>query len=59
MDAIERKISKLENKVKELNHKLEDQEIAEDPAKLAEICDKVGILEIEIAQLYLTWEELS
>ena len=59
MDAIERKISKLESEVKELNHKLEDQEIAEDPTKLAEICDKVGIIEAKIGQLYLSWEELA
>lgn len=59
MDAIERKIAKLENEVKDLNYKLEDVEIANNPKKLSQICDKIGVLETKISSLYLSWEELT
>ena len=58
-DQIERKISKLEEEVKELNKLLEKAEIAQNPTKLQEVCSAVGLLEIQIEQLYLRWDELE
>jgi ATP-binding cassette subfamily F protein uup len=58
-DAIEGKISKLEEEVRSLNHLLEEKEIAENPARLSEICTAIGLAETQIEQLYLRWEELS
>ncbi len=59
LDAIERKITKLETEVRELNHLLEKKEIAENPTRLAEICNTIGLVETQITQLYLQWEELE
>ncbi len=58
-DSIEGKISKLEEEVLSLNHLLEEKEIAENPARLSEICTAVSLAETKIEQLYLRWEELS
>ncbi|HEY5259451.1 MAG TPA: ABC transporter ATP-binding protein, partial [Rhabdochlamydiaceae bacterium] len=58
-DQIERKIEKLEETVKELNHLLEQPEMATDPERLAEVCTAVGLTENQIEQLYLRWEELD
>lgn len=58
-DAIERKILKLEDEVRALNHLLVEKEIAENPTRLSEICTAIGLAEIEIEKLYLRWEELE
>lgn len=58
-EAIEGKISKLEEEVKALNHLLEKKEIAEDPKKLSEVCQAIGLAQIQIEQLYLRFEELD
>ncbi len=58
-DQIERKIEKLEETVKQLNHLLEQPEMATDPERLAEVCTAVGLTENQIEQLYLRWEELD
>jgi len=58
-DGIESKIAKLEEKVRSLNHLLEEKEVAEDPARLSEICTAIGLEETQIEQLYLRWEELE
>lgn len=59
LDGIEDKITKLEEKVVELNHLLEAKEVAENPARLSEICTAIGLTETQIEQLYLRWEELE
>lgn len=59
LDKIERKIAKLEKQVQDLNHKLEAPEIAGDPDMLADICSEVGVLETQIGQLYLQWEQME
>jgi ATP-binding cassette subfamily F protein uup len=58
-EEMEGKISQLEEEVKKLNHTLEKPEVAEDSAKLSEICTAIGLAENKIEQLYLRWEELE
>jgi len=58
-DEIEGKIAKLEEEVKVLNHKLEKPEIAESPQKLSEVCLAISLVENQIEQLYLRWDELE
>jgi ATP-binding cassette subfamily F protein uup len=59
LEAIERKIAKLEGEVKSLNHLLEAVEIAENPVRLSEIFNTISLLETQITKLYLRWEELE
>lgn len=59
LDGIERKITKLEEEVRSLNHLLEGKEIAENAAKLTEICTAIRLAETQMEQLYLRWEELE
>ncbi len=59
LDGIEQKITKLEEEVRSLNHLLEEKEIAENPARLSEICTAISLVETQIEQLYLRWEELE
>jgi ATP-binding cassette subfamily F protein uup len=59
LSALEGKITKLEEEVCSLNHLLEEKEIAENPARLSEICTAIGLAETQIEQLYLRWEELQ
>ncbi len=58
-DAIERKIEKLEGEVRAFNQLLLEKEIAEDPARLFEICKAISLVETQIEQLYLRWQELD
>lgn len=58
-DGLEGKITKLEEEVKSLNRLLEGKEVAENPAKLSEICTAIGLVETQIERLYLRWEELG
>ena len=58
-DQIEAKIEKLEATVRELNHLLEQPEMASDPQRLTEVCTAVGLTENQFEQLYLRWEELD
>ncbi len=58
-DEIEKKIGKLEEEVKALNHLLEKSEIAENAVKLNEVCQAIGLAENKIEQLYLRWQELE
>lgn len=55
----EEKIEKLEGEVKRLTRTLEEPEIAQNPQKLSEVCMAIGLLENQIEQLYLRWEELE
>lgn len=58
-EAIEGKILKLEEEVRELNQLLESPEMAQDSKKLNEICQAIGLAENQIEQLYLRFEELD
>lgn len=58
-EEIEGKIAKLEEEVKALNHALEKPEIAENAAKLNEVCQAIGLKENQIEQLFLRWQELE
>ncbi|HSX11109.1 MAG TPA: ABC-F family ATP-binding cassette domain-containing protein [Chlamydiales bacterium] len=58
-EEIEGKISLLEQEVRALNHVLEQPEVAENPTKLSEVCQAIGLAENKIEQLYLRWEELE
>ena len=59
LEGIEIKIPELESEVRALNHLLEEKEIAENSARLFEICTAIGLIETQIEQLYLRWEELE
>ncbi len=59
LDSIEGKIAKLEEEVRALNHLLGKAEVAEDPARLSEVCTFINLAENKIEQLYLRWEELQ
>jgi ATP-binding cassette subfamily F protein uup len=56
---IEGKILKLEEEVKELSLLLQQKEVAENSARLAEVCTAIGLAETKIEKLYLLWEELD
>lgn len=58
-EQIEGKILKLEEKIQELNLQLEDPELAQNSASLAEICTQISLHETQIQKLYLRWEELE
>ena len=58
-EQIENKILKLEDKIKELNLQLENPELAQNSASLAELCTEISLHETQIQQLYLRWEELE
>jgi ATP-binding cassette subfamily F protein uup len=58
-DGIEPKITTLEEEVRALSHLLEEPEINENPARLSEICKAISLVETQIEQLYLRWEELE
>ncbi len=58
-DQIAGKIELLEKEMRELSHLLETPEIAEDSARLAETCTAISLVETQVEQLYLRWEELS
>jgi ATP-binding cassette subfamily F protein uup len=57
LDAIERKIKKLEEEVRKLNGLLEEN--GENPEKLNQICAAIGLAETQIEQLYLRWDALD
>ena len=59
IEQIEAKIEKLEQEVKQLTQLLEQSEISENPHKLSEVCNAVGLAENQIEQLYIKWEELQ
>jgi ATP-binding cassette subfamily F protein uup len=58
-EGIEEKILKLEQEAVELNALLEKPETAEDPRKLNEVCQAIGLIENQIEQAYLRFEELD
>jgi ATP-binding cassette subfamily F protein uup len=58
-EQIEGQILKLEKKLKDLTHLLEDERIVKDSAKLSETCKAISLVENQIEQLYLRWEKLE
>ena len=58
-DAIEGKIAKLEESARLLIHQMEQAEIATNPEALSKVCADIGLIEMQIEQLYLRWEELG
>lgn len=58
-EQIEDKISQLETEVRNLNSKLEDPEISQNPERLQTLCTEIGLMETQIEQMYLRWEELE
>lgn len=58
-EEIETKISTHETQVRELNHLLEEPEIAQNQQRLSQICSAISLAENQIEQLYLRWEELE
>ncbi len=56
---IEGKIEKLEEKLRSLNELLEKDETTQNPKKLQEVCTAIGLVETQVEQLYLRWEELE
>ena len=58
-DKIEEKIAKLEVEIKELTLLLESPELAQNNARLSEICQAIALAENQMEQLYLRFEELD
>lgn len=58
-EQIEGTLAKLEEEIKQLNHLLEQPEIAQDAKKLSEVCNAIGLAETQVERLYLRWEELD
>jgi ATP-binding cassette subfamily F protein uup len=58
-EEIEGKISHLEEKVRGLNCDLEKPEIAKNSQKLNEVCQAIALLENQIEQLFIRWQELE
>lgn len=56
---IEKKIQKLEQDVHQQNLQLENPLFAQNQEALQEICSSIALLENQIEQLYLRWEELE
>lgn len=58
-DQMEEKITTLESLVKELQRKMEQQEIVSDSIKLGDCWQKLEAAQCEVELLYLRWDELE
>ncbi|HSX25695.1 MAG TPA: ABC-F family ATP-binding cassette domain-containing protein [Chlamydiales bacterium] len=58
-EQIETTLAKLEEEIKQLNHLLENPEIAQNAQKLSEVCTAIGLAETQVERLYLRWAELD
>ena len=58
-DQMEEKILEAESRQEELEAAIQEPEIAADPARLAECCEELEIVQKEVADLYARWEELE
>jgi ABC transport system ATP-binding/permease protein len=58
-EQIESKIAAVEEEIRRLNRLLEDASLAQDPAKLQELCTTIGLEEVKLEQLFIRWEELD
>ena len=58
-EEIEGKILKHEGEVQAFNLLLLDPKVAEDPARLSELCASIALTETQIERLYIRWEILE
>jgi hypothetical protein len=58
-EQIESKIAAVEEEIRRLNRLLEDASLAQDPAKLQQLCTTIGLEEVKLEQLFIRWEELD
>jgi ATP-binding cassette subfamily F protein uup len=58
-DQMEEKILEAESRQEELETEIQTPETAADPARLAECCEELEIVQQEIADLYSRWDELE
>lgn len=58
-DQIEGKIQKREAELRELTHLLESEEVGQNPTRLSEVGTAISLVETQIEQLYIRWEELD
>lgn len=58
-EQFESKIAAVEEEIRRLNLLLEDVHIAQDPAKLQELCMAIGLEEVKLEQLFIRWDELD
>ncbi|MES2344600.1 MAG: ABC-F family ATP-binding cassette domain-containing protein [Chlamydiota bacterium] len=58
-EEIEKKIGKLEEEIRILNHKLSMPDVTENPGQLQEACTAIALKEAQIEQLYLRFLELD
>ncbi|MCI5142960.1 MAG: hypothetical protein D3909_14770 [Candidatus Electrothrix sp. ATG1] len=58
-DQMEEKILEAEERQEELETAIQTPETGADPAKLAECCEELEIVQQEISSLYSRWEELE
>jgi ATP-binding cassette subfamily F protein uup len=58
-EQIEGKILKMEEERSTLNQKLEDPAVAHNPQELELYCTQIGLIENQIEQLYIRWDELE
>ncbi|MFC2049434.1 ABC-F family ATP-binding cassette domain-containing protein [Chlamydiota bacterium] len=56
---IETKITQFEKEIQGLNALLEDSALAQNSARLEEVCRAIGLAENQVEQLYLRWDELE
>lgn len=56
---IEKKIPLLEEEVRQFTDLLETDEVAKNPIRLSEVCTAMGLVETQIEQLYLRWDQLN
>jgi ATP-binding cassette subfamily F protein uup len=58
-EEIEGKINNLEKEILNLNGLLNQDEVMANKEKLETVCKKISILEVELEQLYIRWNELD
>ncbi|MCI5219454.1 MAG: ABC transporter ATP-binding protein, partial [Candidatus Electrothrix sp. LOE2] len=58
-DQMEEKILEAETRQEELETAIQTPETAADPARLAECCEELEIVQKEIVNLYSRWDELE
>ncbi|RWX48697.1 ABC transporter C-terminal domain-containing protein, partial [Candidatus Electrothrix marina] len=58
-DQMEKKILEAESRQEELETEIQTPETAADPAKLAECCEELELVQQEIVDLYSRWEKLE
>lgn len=59
LEGMEANLAKLEEELKGLNLVMQQESVATNPAKLAEVCQAAGLVTNRIEQLYIRWEILE